>query len=68
MGLLAAVADAGSQVVLATHSPVLAALLGAAILEFGEHGIRASSWDDLELVSHWQGFLSRPESYLRHLF
>jgi predicted ATPase len=68
LSLLAAVADAGSQVVLATHSPLLAGLPGAAVLEFGEHGIRAASWDDLELVNHWRVFLSRPESYLRHLF
>jgi predicted ATPase len=68
LSLLAAVADAGSQVVLATHSPVLAAFPDAAILEFGEHGIRAASWEDLELVSHWRAFLSRPESYLRYLF
>lgn len=68
LSLLAALADAGSQVVLATHSPLLAALPGAAVLEFGEHGIRAASWADLELVEHWRVFLSRPESYLRHLF
>jgi predicted ATPase len=68
LSLLAAVTDAGSQVVLATHSPVLAALPGAAILEFGDHGIRAASWDELELVNHWRAFLSRPESYLRYLF
>jgi len=68
LSLLAAVADAGSQVVLATHSPLLAALPGAVILEFGEHGIRPANWADLELVTHWQAFLSRPESYLRHLF
>jgi predicted ATPase len=68
LSLLAAVVDAGSQVVLATHSPLLAAFPGAAILEFGDHGIRAATWDDLELVSHWRAFLSRPESYLRYLF
>ncbi|HEX8094229.1 AAA family ATPase [Jatrophihabitans sp.] len=68
LSLLAAVADAGSQVVLATHSTVLAALPGAAILEFGDHGIRVASWEDLELVNHWRAFLSRPESYLRYLF
>jgi predicted ATPase len=68
LSLLAAAVDAGSQVVLATHSPLLAAFPGAAILEFGEHGIRTASWADLELVNHWQAFLSRPESYLRYLF
>ena len=68
LSLLAAVADAGSQVVLATHSPLLAAFPGAAILEFGDHGIRTASWQDLELVTHWQAFLARPDSYLRYLF
>ena len=68
LSLLAAVADAGSQVVLATHSPLLAAFPGAAVLEFGDHGIRAANWADLELVNHWQAFLARPESYLRYLF
>jgi len=68
LSLLAAVADAGSQVVLATHSPLLAALPGATILEFGEHGIRRADWEELELVTHWRAFLSRPESYLRYLF
>jgi predicted ATPase len=68
LSLLATVADAGSQVVLATHSPVLAAFPGAAVLEFGDHGIRAANWEDLELVSHWRAFLSRPEGYLRYLF
>ena len=51
-----------------SHSPLLAAFPGAAILEFGDHGIREASWQDLELVNHWQAFLSRPESYLRYLF
>ena len=32
----------GSQVICATHSPVLASLPGAEILELGEHGIRPS--------------------------
>jgi len=68
LSVLAAVADAGSQVVLATHSPVLAAFPGAAVLEFGEHGIRTADWQDLELVEHWRVFLTRPQSYLRHLF
>jgi predicted ATPase len=68
LAILGAVADGGSQVVLATHSPVLAAFPGATILEFGEHGVRPRSWADLELVEHWRAFLDRPELYLRHLF
>ena len=61
------VAD-GSQVLLATHSPLLAAFPGATILEFGEHGRRVSAWDDLPMVAHWRRFLTAPDAYLRHLF
>ncbi len=57
----------GAQVICATHSPVLASLPGAEILEFGDHGIRRVAWDELELVDHWRQFLSRPDAYLRHL-
>lgn len=57
----------GTQVICATHSPVLAALPGATILELGDDGIRESAWDDLDLVRHHRGFLAAPERYLRHL-
>jgi predicted ATPase len=61
------VAD-GSQVLLATHSPVLAAFPGATILEFGERGRRVSTWEDLPMVAHWRRFMTAPDAYLRHLF
>ena len=55
----------GAQVVVATHSPVLTALPGATILELGEHGIRRTTWDELEIVAHWRRFLGGPDAYLR---
>ncbi|WP_233571718.1 AAA family ATPase [Cellulomonas triticagri] len=58
---------AGSQVVLSTHSPVLAALPSARVLEVGEWGLRESAWEDTDLVLSWRGFLGGPERYLRHL-
>lgn len=61
------VAKEGGQVVCATHSPLIAALPGARILEFGEWGIREAHWDDLELVQHWKSYLDSPQRYLRHL-
>jgi predicted ATPase len=70
LGLLArleALRDDGAQVIVATHSPLLTALPGAAILELGAHGIRRASWDDLEIVAHWRRFLDRPDAYLRGL-
>ena len=57
---------AGGQVLCATHSPVLASLPGAHILEVGDWGLRESTWDDLELVRHWKAYLDAPQRYLRH--
>jgi predicted ATPase len=64
---LDALRNKGSQVVVATHSPLLTALPGATILELGEHGIRKTEWESLELVEHWRAFLGRPSSYLNPL-
>ena len=55
------------QVLCATHSPVLAAMPGARILEAGPWGLRESAWEDLEVVDHWRRYLAEPWSYLRHL-
>jgi predicted ATPase len=55
------------QVLCATHSPVLAAMPGARILEAGPWGLRETAWEDLELVDHWRRYLAEPRAYLRHL-
>jgi predicted ATPase len=62
-GLLAG----GAQVVLSTHSPVLAALPGARVVEVGEWGLRGTAWEDADLVQSWRGFLAAPDRYLRRL-
>jgi predicted ATPase len=67
VGLLKMLADEGSQVVCATHSPILTALPGATILELDEEGLREVAWADLELVRAWRGYLDDPQRYLRHL-
>ena len=59
--------DDRNQVILSTHSPLLAALPGATILEVGEWGLRPSSWEDTDLVRLWRGFLDDPRRFLRHL-
>ncbi|MEC5192815.1 putative ATPase [Arthrobacter sp. MP_M7] len=56
-----------SQVIMSTHSPVLAALPGAQILEVGPWGLRPRMWADLDLVANWRSFLDAPERYLRHM-
>ena len=57
----------GAQFVVATHSPVLLALPGARILEFGEDGPEEVGYDDASLVRLQRAFLEAPERFLRHL-
>ncbi|MGA8790074.1 MAG: AAA family ATPase [Paenarthrobacter sp.] len=56
-----------SQVIMSTHSPLLAALPGATILEVGQWGLRPRQWADLDLVTSWRSFLDAPERFIRHL-
>ena len=67
VALLADMAEEGSQVVVATHSPLLVTTPGATILELGEWGIRPVSVEECALVTQWRDFLDAPERYLRHL-
>ena len=57
----------GSQVVLSTHSPLLAALPEADLYELGEWGLRPCAYDDLDMVRNWRMFLDAPQRFLRHL-
>lgn len=57
----------GSQVICATHSPILAATPDADIVELGTHGFRRTHWNKVELVGHWRRYLDDPAAYLRHL-
>lgn len=65
--LLHDLAQAGSQAVVATHSPIVAAVPGASIFELGDWGIRTAQWEELHLVSAWRGFLTDPGAYFHHL-
>ena len=68
LGLLNDLAAGGSQIILSTHSPILAALPGARLLELGDWGIReVAEYDDLDLVRTWRTFLDSPQRFLRHL-
>ncbi|MDN4175504.1 AAA family ATPase [Nocardioides sp. SOB77] len=70
LGLVSALAEVtagGGQVLCATHSPVLAAMPGATLLEVGPWGLRRTTWEDLELVEHWRAYLADPQRYLRHV-
>ncbi len=65
--LLHDLAAAGAQAVVATHSPIIAAVPDATVLELGDWGHRAASWPELNLVGDWRRFLADPHSYFRHL-
>lgn len=56
------------QVLIATHSPIIAALPGARLLQLDAEGLRETRWEDLDVVDHYRRFVDRPESYLHHLF
>ncbi len=65
--VLDALRQEGSQVIMATHSPILAALPEATLIEVGDWGMRRTTWEELDLVQSWQAFLGSPQRYLRHL-
>lgn len=67
VSVLQRVVASGGQVLCATHSPVLAAMPGATVLEVGEWGLRPTTWAELDLVLHWRQYLADPQRYLRHL-
>lgn len=67
ISVLDRVVGEGGQVLCATHSPVLAAMPGATILEVGDWGLRRTTWEELELVQHWRRYLDDPRRYLRHI-
>ena len=57
----------GGQVICATHSPILASVPRADIVEVNEAGFERTAWDDLQLVDRWRRYLGNPAAYLRHL-
>ena len=60
-------ADSGSQLIIATHSPILAAYPGAEIFSFGDDGIKSVSYEETELYQVYKYFLNNRERMLREL-
>lgn len=68
LAFLAMVRDAvrdGSQLVIATHSPILMATPGARILGFDDPPVRPLAFDEIEAVALVRDFLQAPDRYLR---
>lgn len=69
LSLLDTMRKEGSQILVATHSPLLVCLPGATLLALDEAGVRVvKGFDELDLVRHWRSFLAEPTRYFRHLF
>ena len=70
LALLAMIGDmvaSGSQLIVATHSPLLLAYPSARIFSFDKTPITEESYETLEHVQITREFLQDPKRYLRHL-
>jgi predicted ATPase len=67
IALLAQIPSEGSQAIVATHSPLIAATPGTTLIEVGEWGMRKVAYDDLALVRSWRDFLASPQLYVKYL-
>ncbi len=70
LALIALMSDAvaaGSQFVVATHSPLLMRFPDARILSFDGGAVHEVAWDELEVVALWRRFLEAPEPFLAAL-
>jgi predicted ATPase len=67
VAMLHELGQSGAQVICATHSPLLAATPGADIIELGDHGLRRTAWENLDVVDHWRRYLADPSTYLRRI-
>jgi predicted ATPase len=57
----------GSQLVIATHSPILMAYPGATIYHLGSEGIRPIAYEETEHFRITRDFLNGRDSFFRHL-
>ena len=67
LALLRRMVEADCQAIIATHSPIVLALPGAAIWSFDDPPVHRVAWGDLEHVRLVRDFLNAPDAFLRHL-
>lgn len=67
MVLITDLVRSGSQVIIATHSPILMALENAVIYQFDKSGIHPIAYDDIETVQFTKHFLNDPNNYTRRI-
>ncbi len=57
----------GSQVIIATHSPILMALPHAKIYHFSDDGVSPIQYQDIESVQFMKHFLNDPDNFIRRI-
>lgn len=60
--------ERGSQIIIATHSPIIMSYPGAEIYLFTDDRLEKTTYEDLESVKTLRDFLNEPKRYLHHLF
>jgi predicted ATPase len=60
--------NAGSQFIIASHSPILMAYPGALIYQLSSTGIAKIAFEETEHYTITRDFLANPERYFAHLF
>ncbi len=60
--------NAGSQFIVATHSPILMAYPGAVIYQLSSSGISRIAFEETEHYTITRDFLANPARYFAHLF
>lgn len=60
--------EENTQLIIASHSPVIMAYPGAQILQFNEESLEEVTYEDIEQVQNLKHFLHQPSAYFRHLF
>jgi predicted ATPase len=65
LAVMARASGAGSQFIVATHSPILLALPGARIYELSGRGVEQIGWDECDATRLTKSFLENPERFLR---
>jgi predicted ATPase len=68
LAMIKGAVDAGGQLVVATHSPILMAIPGATILSFDDPPERRVTYEELDAVTLVRDFLQAPERYLRRIW
>lgn len=59
--------NSGSQLIVATHSPILIAYPGATVYEFNQHGTTIKNYKETDLFKAYAGFVNDSDNHVRYL-